>query len=98
MALAELFAFCSTCNGMSMYGFFQASASLSQETEKYASQPLYQTSPHISEPLIPKKIEIAQVSYCRQLRNVIEKGSMSQICIDYDLFLLISDLWSISVF
>ncbi|XP_048790270.1 caprin-2 isoform X2 [Lagopus muta] len=40
----------------------QASASLSQETEKYASQPLYQTSPHISEPLIPKKIEIAQAT------------------------------------
>ncbi|OXB80431.1 UNVERIFIED_CONTAM: hypothetical protein H355_004264 [Colinus virginianus] len=39
----------------------QASASLSQETEKYTSQTLYQTSPHISEPLIPKKIEIAQV-------------------------------------
>ncbi|XP_015721507.1 caprin-2 isoform X8 [Coturnix japonica] len=40
----------------------QASASLSQETEKYASQPLYQTSPHISEPLIPKKIEVAQAT------------------------------------
>lgn len=46
-----------------MYGFFQASASLPQETEKYASQPLYQTSSRVSEPLIPKKIEIAQVSY-----------------------------------
>ncbi|XP_040505212.2 caprin-2 isoform X8 [Gallus gallus] len=40
----------------------QASASLSQETEKYTSQPLYQTNPHISEPLIPKKIEIAQAT------------------------------------
>ncbi|XP_035201087.1 caprin-2 isoform X6 [Oxyura jamaicensis] len=40
----------------------QASASLSQETEKYASQPLYQTSSRISEPLIPKKIEIAQAT------------------------------------
>ncbi|KAM6094904.1 caprin-2 [Chlamydotis macqueenii] len=40
----------------------QASASLPQETEKYASQPLYQTSPRISEPLIPKKIEIAQAT------------------------------------
>ncbi|XP_062472508.1 caprin-2 isoform X7 [Pezoporus occidentalis] len=40
----------------------QASASLSQETEKYTSQPLYQTSPCISEPLIPKKIEIAQAT------------------------------------
>ncbi|XP_010712698.1 caprin-2 isoform X2 [Meleagris gallopavo] len=40
----------------------QASASLSQETDKYTSQPLYQTSPHISEPLIPKKIEIAQAT------------------------------------
>ncbi|XP_072202894.1 caprin-2 isoform X6 [Excalfactoria chinensis] len=40
----------------------QASASLPQETEKYASQPLYQTSPHISEPLIPKKIEVAQAT------------------------------------
>ncbi|XP_071673387.1 caprin-2 isoform X2 [Patagioenas fasciata] len=40
----------------------QASASLSQETEKYASQPLYQTSSHISEPLISKKIEIAQAT------------------------------------
>ncbi|XP_072728840.1 caprin-2 isoform X3 [Ciconia boyciana] len=40
----------------------QASASLSQETEKYTSQPLYQTSSHISEPLIPKKIEIAQAT------------------------------------
>ncbi|NWQ76365.1 CAPR2 protein, partial [Columbina picui] len=39
-----------------------ASASLSQETEKYASQPLYQTSSHISEPLISKKIEIAQAT------------------------------------
>ncbi|POI32942.1 hypothetical protein CIB84_003306, partial [Bambusicola thoracicus] len=58
---------------VSMYGFFQASASLSQETEKYTSQPLYQTSPHISEPLIPKKMEIAQVSYCKQFRNFIEK-------------------------
>ncbi|XP_065538075.1 caprin-2 isoform X11 [Lathamus discolor] len=40
----------------------QASASLSQETEKYTSQPLYQTSPCISEPLISKKIEIAQAT------------------------------------
>ncbi|XP_040417796.1 caprin-2 isoform X7 [Cygnus olor] len=40
----------------------QASASLSQETEKYASQSLYQTSSRISEPLIPKKIEIAQAT------------------------------------
>ncbi|XP_035754014.1 caprin-2 isoform X1 [Egretta garzetta] len=40
----------------------QASASLSQETEKYTSQPLYQTSSRISEPLISKKIEIAQAT------------------------------------
>ncbi|NXU90886.1 CAPR2 protein, partial [Xiphorhynchus elegans] len=40
----------------------QASTSLSQETEKYNSQPLYQTSSRISEPLIPKKIEIAQAT------------------------------------
>ncbi|NXE28281.1 CAPR2 protein, partial [Ardeotis kori] len=40
----------------------QASASLPQETEKYTSQPLYQTSSRISEPLIPKKIEIAQAT------------------------------------
>ncbi|XP_026724011.1 caprin-2 isoform X3 [Athene cunicularia] len=40
----------------------QASASLSQETEKYTSQPLYQASSRISEPLIPKKIEIAQAT------------------------------------
>ncbi|XP_068258639.1 caprin-2 isoform X3 [Nyctibius grandis] len=40
----------------------QASSSLSQETEKYTSQPLYQTSSRISEPLIPKKIEIAQAT------------------------------------
>ncbi|XP_063175277.1 caprin-2 isoform X4 [Chroicocephalus ridibundus] len=40
----------------------QASVSLSQETEKYTSQPLYQTSSHISEPLIPKKVEIAQAT------------------------------------
>ncbi|XP_054668805.1 caprin-2 isoform X2 [Grus americana] len=40
----------------------QASASLSQETEKYTSQPLYQTSSRISEPLIPKKIEVAQAT------------------------------------
>ncbi|KAM9582214.1 caprin-2 isoform 2-T2 [Guaruba guarouba] len=40
----------------------QVSASFSQETEKYTSQPLYQTSPCISEPLIPKKIEIAQAT------------------------------------
>ncbi|XP_053943951.1 caprin-2 isoform X4 [Cuculus canorus] len=40
----------------------QASASLSQETEKYTSQPLYQSSSRISEPLIPKKIEIAQAT------------------------------------
>ncbi|XP_071405871.1 caprin-2 isoform X4 [Pithys albifrons albifrons] len=40
----------------------QASTSLSQETEKYTSQPLYQTSSRISEPLIPKKIEIAQAT------------------------------------
>ncbi|XP_027648838.1 caprin-2 isoform X3 [Falco peregrinus] len=40
----------------------QASASLSQETEKFTSQPLYQTSSRISEPLIPKKIEIAQAT------------------------------------
>ncbi|XP_030335960.1 caprin-2 isoform X3 [Strigops habroptila] len=40
----------------------QASASLSQETEKYTSQPLYQTSSCISEPLMPKKIEIAQAT------------------------------------
>ncbi|XP_027663484.1 caprin-2 isoform X4 [Falco rusticolus] len=40
----------------------QASTSLSQETEKFTSQPLYQTSSRISEPLIPKKIEIAQAT------------------------------------
>ncbi|XP_051496097.1 caprin-2 isoform X1 [Apus apus] len=40
----------------------QASASLSQETEKFTSQPLYQTSSRVSEPLIPKKIEIAQAT------------------------------------
>ncbi|XP_071625130.1 caprin-2 [Heliangelus exortis] len=40
----------------------QASSSLSQETEKYTSQSLYQTSSCISEPLIPKKIEIAQAT------------------------------------
>ncbi|XP_062426077.1 caprin-2 isoform X3 [Rhea pennata] len=40
----------------------QASASLSQETEKYTSQPLYQTSSRISEPLMPKKIEITQAT------------------------------------
>ncbi|NXT32031.1 CAPR2 protein, partial [Pelecanoides urinatrix] len=40
----------------------QASASLSQETEKYTSQPLYQTSSRISEPLIPKKIEVTQAT------------------------------------
>ncbi|XP_075612321.1 caprin-2 isoform X4 [Balearica regulorum gibbericeps] len=40
----------------------QVSASLSQETEKYTSQPLYQTSTRISEPLIPKKIEVAQAT------------------------------------
>nr|XP_026646651.1 caprin-2 isoform X5 [Zonotrichia albicollis] len=40
----------------------QASTSLSQENEKYTSQPLYQTSSRISEPLIPKKIEIAQAT------------------------------------
>ncbi|KAM6425350.1 caprin-2 [Rhynochetos jubatus] len=40
----------------------QASAPMSQETEKYTSQPLYQTSSRISEPLIPKKIEIAQAT------------------------------------
>ncbi|NXD82136.1 CAPR2 protein, partial [Halcyon senegalensis] len=40
----------------------QVSTSLSQETEKYTSQPLYQTSSRISEPLIPKKIEIAQAT------------------------------------
>ncbi|NXM02978.1 CAPR2 protein, partial [Tyrannus savana] len=40
----------------------QAPTSLSQETEKYTSQPLYQTSSRISEPLIPKKIEIAQAT------------------------------------
>ncbi|XP_068802638.1 caprin-2 isoform X5 [Struthio camelus] len=40
----------------------QVSASLSQETEKYTSQPLYQTSSRISEPLMPKKIEIAQAT------------------------------------
>ncbi|NWY56886.1 CAPR2 protein, partial [Chionis minor] len=40
----------------------QASTSHSQETEKYTSQPLYQTSSHISEPLICKKIEIAQAT------------------------------------
>ncbi|NXH45652.1 CAPR2 protein, partial [Dicaeum eximium] len=40
-----------------------ASTSLSQENEKYTSQPLpYQTSSRISEPLIPKKIEIAQAT------------------------------------
>ncbi|NXX77942.1 CAPR2 protein, partial [Urocolius indicus] len=39
-----------------------ASTSLSQETEKYTSQPLYQTSSHVSEPLIPKKIEVAQAT------------------------------------
>ncbi|KAF1502317.1 Caprin-2, partial [Eudyptula minor] len=39
-----------------------ASTSLSQETEKYTSQPLYQTSSRISEPLIPKKIEITQAT------------------------------------
>ncbi|XP_053799744.1 caprin-2 isoform X4 [Vidua chalybeata] len=40
----------------------QASISLSQENEKYTSQHLYQTSSRISEPLIPKKIEIAQAT------------------------------------
>ncbi|NWX41856.1 CAPR2 protein, partial [Steatornis caripensis] len=40
----------------------QASAPLSQETEKYTSQPLYQTSSCISEPLIPKKTEVAQAT------------------------------------
>ncbi|XP_039239121.1 caprin-2 isoform X5 [Pipra filicauda] len=40
----------------------QAPTSLSQEAEKYTSQPLYQTSSRISEPLIPKKIEIAQAT------------------------------------
>ncbi|XP_027520975.1 caprin-2 isoform X3 [Corapipo altera] len=40
----------------------QAPTSLSQEGEKYTSQPLYQTSSRISEPLIPKKIEIAQAT------------------------------------
>ncbi|XP_054138002.1 caprin-2 isoform X3 [Melozone crissalis] len=40
----------------------QASTSLSQDNEKYTSQPLYQTSSRISEPLIPKKIEIAQAT------------------------------------
>ncbi|KAM6137603.1 LOW QUALITY PROTEIN: caprin-2 [Pterocles gutturalis] len=40
----------------------QASASLPQETEKYTSQPLYQTSSRISEPLIAKKTEVAQAS------------------------------------
>ncbi|NXS63492.1 CAPR2 protein, partial [Brachypteracias leptosomus] len=40
----------------------QASASLSQEPEKYTSQPLYQPSSRISEPLIPKKMEIAQAT------------------------------------
>ncbi|NWI59971.1 CAPR2 protein, partial [Calyptomena viridis] len=39
-----------------------ATTSLSQGTEKYTSQPLYQTSSRISEPLIPKKIEIAQAT------------------------------------
>ncbi|NXH94513.1 CAPR2 protein, partial [Pachycephala philippinensis] len=39
-----------------------ASTSLSQENEKFTSQPLYQTSSRISEPLIPKKIEIAQAT------------------------------------
>ncbi|XP_039918068.1 caprin-2 isoform X15 [Hirundo rustica] len=40
----------------------QASTTLSQENEKYASQPLYQTSSRVSETLIPKKIEIAQAT------------------------------------
>ncbi|XP_066175862.1 caprin-2 isoform X5 [Sylvia atricapilla] len=40
----------------------QASTPLSQENEKYTSQPLYQTSSRVSEPLIPKKIEIAQAT------------------------------------
>ncbi|XP_066039981.1 caprin-2 isoform X5 [Chamaea fasciata] len=40
----------------------QVSTPLSQENEKYTSQPLYQTSSCISEPLIPKKIEIAQAT------------------------------------
>ncbi|XP_068859170.1 caprin-2 isoform X3 [Aphelocoma coerulescens] len=40
----------------------QAATSLSQENEKYTSQPLYQTSSRISEPLIPKKIEISQAT------------------------------------
>ncbi|NXK61943.1 CAPR2 protein, partial [Sylvietta virens] len=39
-----------------------ASTPLSQENEKYTSQPLYQKSSRISEPLIPKKIEIAQAT------------------------------------
>ncbi|NXF09996.1 CAPR2 protein, partial [Smithornis capensis] len=39
-----------------------ATTSLSQGTEKYTSQPLYQTSSRISEPLIPKKIEITQAT------------------------------------
>ncbi|NWY01666.1 CAPR2 protein, partial [Nothoprocta ornata] len=38
----------------------QAPTSLPQETEKYPSQPLYQTSSRMSEPLMPKKIEVAQ--------------------------------------
>ncbi|XP_058683571.1 caprin-2-like isoform X5 [Poecile atricapillus] len=40
----------------------QASTPLSQENEKYTSQPLYQTSSRISEPLMPKKIEISQAT------------------------------------
>ncbi|XP_064011861.1 caprin-2 isoform X1 [Pogoniulus pusillus] len=40
----------------------KASASLSQENEKYTSQPLYQSSSHISESLLPKKMEIAQAT------------------------------------
>ncbi|XP_025064830.1 caprin-2 isoform X6 [Alligator sinensis] len=41
----------------------QTSVPLSQETEKYTSpQPLYQTNSHISEPLIPQKMEITQAT------------------------------------
>ncbi|TRZ09386.1 hypothetical protein HGM15179_017723 [Zosterops borbonicus] len=40
----------------------QASTPLSQENGKFTSQPLYQTSSCISEPLIPKKIETSQAT------------------------------------
>uniref|UniRef100_A0A8C3SIX6 Caprin-2 n=1 Tax=Chelydra serpentina TaxID=8475 RepID=A0A8C3SIX6_CHESE len=48
---------------LSRFLSFQTSEPLSQETENYtSSQPPYQTSPCISEPVISKKIEIAQAT------------------------------------